>query len=146
MHERVHMKKILAKLSTLQKMLILASLVGLVLVLGSLFTIFIGFPGWCIGVAIGSIIEVICILCLFVGSNTALKKGSAPIFLLFYFFRMTLFVAGFLLAAVMDYYLKIPEFKYSIFGVLIGYSPMQIIVAIVMLKEKKNIMNIGELS
>lgn len=115
-------------------MVLLASFVGLILIIFSIIGAIFGQPGWLIGVALGSLIEVINIVFLYKGSDMALKDGKTAFFLLFYFGRMILFAGGIILCVVMQYKLEIQAFTNSFWGVLIGYTPMQIIVIIVMLK------------
>ena len=58
---------------------------------------------------------------------------------------MLLYVGMTVLLAYLDISQQIPAFKNSVFGLLIAFVPMVVVVAIVMTREKKNFMNIGEL-
>lgn len=144
------MKKFLAKLNELEKMLLLATCVALVLAGLSLLPLFLAHqPGWLIGVGIGSVIEIANIFLLYKGSEIAMKTLKSAIFLLLYFSRMALFLVGLLLVAMFQfgflaYVQPLWAFKNAIWGVLIGYTPMQIIVIIVMVRSKKSFITISE--
>jgi len=138
------MKKFFKNLSEVKKMIFISFIVGIILCLIALFGVFSGQPGWLIGVAIGSVIEMVNIYFLYKGSDMALKESRTPLFLLFYFGRMLLFAGGIILCVVMQYSLHIDAFKNSFWGVLIGYTPMQIIVVIVMAKTGKSPMNMRD--
>ncbi len=128
------MKNWLSKLSQLSKMVLLASLVGVVLTL--LSTIFIIFDmwDWTVGVLIGSAIEVICIVTLYAGVDYFTKEQNYTYFALFYLIRIILFAGGIVLAACLTYVAHIKAI--NVFGVLIGYTPMQFVVIMVAIKEK----------
>lgn len=143
------MKKI-EKLNDLKKMLLLGLAVGVVLALIMLIPLFVSNqPGWLIGVGIGTLIELFNIFLLYKGSEAALKSFKTSIFLLFYFLRMVLFIGGFLVTAMFSYGLTghvmpVEVMAYSLWGVLIAYTPTQIVVIVVMVKSKKNIITISE--
>ena len=143
------MKEKISNLSELTKMLLLATLVALIslgIALIPLFTL--NLPGWLIGIAMGSFIEIISIILLYKGSEIALSSFKAWHFLLFYFTRMTLFLAGMVVAALLQYgiasFAPVEVFKYALWGVLIGYAPMQIVVIAVMMFKKKSPLTISE--
>lgn len=144
------MKKFIDKLNEAQKMILLASIVGIVFILISLIPFFVvNQTGWLIGISIGTVIEIINIFLLYKGSEVAMNELKTAWFLLFYFLRMLLFLAGFVVTAILSFGIRgmvsaVPAFQYSIWGVLIAYTPLQIIVVIVMCKTKKNIVNIAE--
>ena len=144
------MKNFLAKLSELQKMLLLGGVVSLFLLLLSLIQLFVASQtGWLIGVAIGCAVEMLSIFLLYKGSEMAMTNLKAWQFLLCYFLRMFLFLVGMIVAAMFSYgfftYVQpIPAFKYALWGVLIGYAPMQIIVIGVLIAKKKSPITISE--
>ena len=144
------MKKFLAKLNELQKMELLAAIVSVVLMLLALIPLLlVNQPGWLIGAAIGSAIELVNILLLYKGSEIAMKTFKTWLFLLLYFARMFLFLIGLVLVALLQfgfgtYVTAVPAFKYAIWGVLIGYTPLQIVIVVVMVKSKKNFVTISE--
>lgn len=138
------MKNFFNKLNEVSKMMVIALIVGIVLCLLSLVGLAFGQPGWIIGVSIGSVIEVLNIFFLYKGSDFALHEGKTPLFLFSYFARMILFAGGIILCVIMQYNLHISAFTYSFWGVLIGYTPMQIIVCIVMFKSGKTPLNMNE--
>lgn len=144
------MKKFLAKLNELQKMELLAAVVAVVLMLAALLPLFLANqPGWLIGVAIGSAIELVNIFLLYKGSELALKTFKTWLFLLMYFARMFLFLIGLVGIALLQfgfgtYVAPVEAFKHAIWGVLIGYTPVQLVVIIVMIKSKKNFVTISE--
>lgn len=138
------MKKLFENLSELKKMILISTIVGLSLTLLAVIGVVFGQPGWIIGVAIGSVIEIANIVFLYKGSDMALKEEKTPYFLIFYFARMALFAGGIILCVVMQYVLHIDAFVNSFWGVLIGYTPMQIIIVIVMAKNGKSPLNMNE--
>lgn len=138
------MKKFFSILSEVNKMILVATIVSIVLCLLSLIGVAFGQVGWLIGVAIGSIIEILNIILLYKGSEMMLKEGRTPLFLVFYFLRMFLFAGGIILCVVMQYVLHIEPFTYSFWGVLIGFTPMQIIVMVVMAKTGKSPLNMKD--
>lgn len=143
------MKNFLKNLSEVNKMLLLACLVSLGLMLLSLIPLFaFKQPGWLIGIAIGSAIEIFSIFLLYKGSEVALSTFKAWHFLLFYFTRMTLFLVGMVVAALLQFgfgtFKPVPAFNYALWGVLIGYAPMQTIVISIMFAKKKSPLTISE--
>ena len=141
----MRMKKLFSNQSTLLRLVLYCCLIGLVLIALSCIGLFFGQPGWLIGASIGMAVSAINVVLLFKGSSFALKSYKASLFLLFYFARMLIYVGMTVLLAYLDISLKIQAFKNSVFGLLIAFVPMVIIVVIVMTREKKNVMNIGEL-
>lgn len=131
------MKNWYRNLSELKKMVVIASLIGLLLIILSTFGLFFNQPGWLIGVTLGSIIEIINVILLFKGGSIILKESKPGLFLLFYALRMILFVGVILGLVLLQYKANIEVFKYSFFGALIGYTPTQIVVIIVTLTHKK---------
>ena len=132
----MYMRKSLANLTELQKMLLLALLVSLFLMACSCIGLFFNQPGWLIGVSIGSVVEIINIVLLYKGSNQVLKEEKPGLFLLFYAVRMILFVGVVLVLVLLQYKAYIEAFNYSFWGALIGYTPMQLVVVIVSLKHR----------
>lgn len=132
------MKKFINKLSELQKMLLLAACVSLISIGVSCVGLVYSQPGWLIGVSLGSIVEIINIVLLYKGNILVLKGQKTALFLLFYGLRMLLFVGLVALLVILQYKAGIEAFKYSFWGALIGYTPMQLIVIIVTLFHKKN--------
>ena len=133
------MKSALKNLSELQKMVALAAIISVVLILASCGGLFFDQPGWLIGVAIGSIIEIVNIILLYKGSSQILRNEKPALFLLFYALRMVLFVGALLGLVLLQYKASIHVFDYSVWGALIGYTPMQIVVIIVSLKHRGEI-------
>lgn len=141
----MRMKKLFSSQSTLVRLVLYSCLFGLALIALSCIGLFFSQPGWLIGASIGMVVSAINVVLLFKGSSIALKNYKASLFLLFYFTRMLLYVGMTVLLAYLDISQQIPAFKNSVFGLLIAFVPMVVVVAIVMTKEKKNFMNIGEL-
>ena len=110
------------------KMLEYAAIIALALCLLALIPLFVfGQPGWLIGVAIGSVIEIINLFLLFKGSEVSLKKLKVTMYMLFYFLRMVLFLAGILVTAIFSFGFTsilepVPEMANSIWGVVIAYA------------------------
>ena len=130
------MKQFLANRSELQKMLLLACVVNIVLILGSCIGLFFNQPGWLIGVSLGAVAEMINIVLLYKGSSLVLKAEKTGMFLLFYALRMILFVGLILGLILLQYVANIEVFNYSFWGALISYTPMQIVVIIVTVRNK----------
>lgn len=133
----------LSNLSELQKMLLLAALVSVVLIGLSCISLAFGQPGWLIGVASGSIVEIISIVLLYKGSSEVLKAQKPGLFLLFYALRMILFIGLILGLVLLQYKAQIEVFTNSFWGALIGYTPMQLVVIIVSLRNKGKVSNNG---
>ena len=150
------MKNLYHRLNELQRMLILAGLVSIVLLLLSLIPLFaFNQFGWLIGVAIGSVIEIVNVTLLYKGSEFTLKRGKPYFFLLFYFVRMFLFLLGFLVTALLGFgftyqgnvvIAPVEPFINSLWGVLIGYTPIQFVVIIVMLVSKRNPLTMSQVN
>ena len=138
------MKNYLKKCSDLKKMLLLASLIGIVLILASIIGIVYGQFGWIIGVGIGTVVELVNLVLLYKSSEIALKDSKMSLFLLLYFARMLLFVVGILLLVLLQYRFYVEVFNNSFWGFIIGISPMQIVVIIVMAKSGKTPMDIAK--
>ena len=139
------MKKFLSSKNQLTRLVIYCLAFGLILMILSCIGVFFGQYGWLFGVAIGTLVSLINVVLLFKGSSFVLSSTKTSLFLLFYFLRMSIYVLMTVLCAYLDFKLNIVAFKYSVFGLLIAYLPMAVIVVIVMSKEGKNPMNIGEL-
>lgn len=138
------MKNYLKKCSELKKMLLLASLIGTILILASIIGIVYGQFGWIIGVSIGTVVELVNIVLLYKSSEIALKDSKMSLFLLLYFARMLLFVVGILLLVLLQYRFYVEIFNNSFWGFIIGISPMQIVVIVVMAKSGKTPMDIAK--
>lgn len=130
------MKQKLAKLSELQRMLLLAVLVSVVLIGLSFIGLAFNQPGWLIGVSLGSLVEILSIVLLYKGSSEVLKEQKPGIFLLFYGLRMILFIGLIVGLVLLQYKANIEIFTNSFWGALIGYTPMQLIVIIVSIRNR----------
>lgn len=113
-----------------------SALAGLAITLISLFTVFIGFPGWTIGIAIGSVIDVAVVALLYVGGDRTMQSKKLGLTVLFYVLRIVLLSAGLLVPAILEYKLHIPCMKFSTFGSAIGYLPGVFVVILVLTKSK----------
>lgn len=138
------MKNYLKKCSELKKMLLLASLIGTILILASIIGIVYGQFGWIIGVSFGTLVELVNLVLLYKSSEIALKDSKMSLFLLLYFARMLLFVVGILLLVLLQYRFYVEIFNNSFWGFIIGISPMQIVVIVVMAKSGKTPMDIAQ--
>lgn len=138
------MKKCWNKLSDLKKMLVLACLIGFVFILASIVGAIFGQWGWMIGVTLGTVIEMLNLFFLYKGSELALKSSKAGLFLLMYFARMILYAGGILILVLLQFTWKISIFDNSFWGYLIGITPMQLIVIIVMARTGKSPMDIAK--
>ena len=140
-------------MSELKRMVALSICVSIFLCLIMLLPLFLANqPGWLIGVAIGSVIETINVVLLYKGSKYAMTTLKAGWFLIAYFLRMTLYLGGFVLTAFLGIGIAwggtivevIEPFRYSIWGVLIAYTPCQVVIIISMLVRKKSPLTIAE--
>ncbi len=138
------MKNYLAKCSELTRMILLAILIGVVLILASIVGAVFGQFGWMVGVSVGTAVEVLNLFLLYKSSELALKETKSSLFLLLYFVRMALYVAGILVLVLLQYFWHISFFDNSFWGFLIGISPMQIVVIIVMARSKKGPLEIAQ--
>lgn len=126
------------------KAIILALIVCGAMMLVTLIFIFFFDPievlSWTLGIFIGSVCEISSILLMYLGANQATKKGKTGLFLLFHFLRMGIILIALAVCGMLGYgFFAIPKvviFHYSIFGCLIGYTPIQIIISIIELKNK----------
>ncbi len=129
------MKKFLEKVDALELTRVLEGLVGIVAIGLS----FIGFafdqPGWAIGVSTGVIVSMFSTLLVFKGSDYAMKGSKTGMYLLFYFLRMILFVGTMIFFALMQYKVLNDRFNYSIWGALIGYTPMFVLLIVGQVKS-----------
>ena len=130
------MKQKLASLSELQRMLLLAALVSVALIGLSCIGLAFNQPGWLIGVSLGSLVEILSIVLLYKGSSEVLKEQKPGIFLLFYGLRMILFIGLIVGLVLLQYKANIEIFSNSFWGALIGYTPMQLIVIIVSIRNR----------
>ena len=137
------MKNYLKKCSDLKKMLLLASLIGIVLILASIVGVVFGQYGWMIGVVVGTLIELVNLVLLYKSSELALQESKSSYFILLYFARMALYVAGILLLVLLQYRWHVEVFNNSFWGYLIGITPMQAVVIIVMAKSGKTPLEIA---
>lgn len=126
-------------LSDLQKLVILSTSIGIVLIALSFISMIFNQPGWIIGVSLGTVIEIINIILLYKGSEHIGNELKSPLFLLYFFLRLLLIAISFILTAYLDFKLHLPVFKNSIWGVLIGLSPMEIVVLLVFSKKTKSL-------
>lgn len=148
------MKKWIEDLGELKRLILLGVSLMIVLCLISLIPLFVfNQPGWLIGVSIGSVVGIINVLLTYKGSEVGLKSFKTFYFMLFYFIRIILILASFILTALFQfgfiigenvYFVPIDAFNFSLWGDFIGVVPMQIVLVVVMLKTKKNSITISE--
>ena len=117
-------------------MLLLAALVSVILIGLSCIGLAFNQPGWLIGVSLGSLVEILSIILLYKGSSEVLKEQKPGIFLLFYGLRMILFIGLIVGLVLLQYKANIEIFTNSFWGALIGYTPMQLIVIIVSIRNR----------
>lgn len=131
------MRNILKNSTEMTKMIILAIIIGIFVIGCSCLSLIWHNTGWIIGAVVGTVIEIVNIFLLYRGSSNALRDLKAGTFILYYFLRMFVFIVATLLCVLAQYIWKIHAFDFSFFGILVAYVPMQIIVSVVMSKEKK---------
>lgn len=134
------MKAKLTKLSELQASLLIAGIISIVLLLVSLIGLFNHQPGWTIGVAIGSLVEIVFVWLHSIGASLALKEQKVGLYLLTHFARVVLFVGPFAALVVLQYVVDVKVLYYSCWGMLIAFAPSTFITIAVQLmhKEKAN--------
>mgnify|MGYP003295200959 CR=1 FL=1 len=123
-------------LSTVSKLVIYSSVAGVAITLISLFTVFMGYPGWTIGIAIGSVIDTAVVALLYVGGDRTIQSRKIGVTIAFYILRIILLTAGLLVPALLEYKVNIEIMKYSTFGAAIGYIPGVFVVIMVLTKMK----------
>lgn len=131
------MKSRSGKLTELQATLVVAAIISAVLTALSAIGLFFNQPGWIIGVAIGSVAELASIFLSDVGSTAALKGSKTGLFLLSYFIKMILFVGLFAMLVIFQYKLGYVFFKYSCWGMVIGFFPSLLITIVMQLRFQK---------
>jgi len=133
------MKKFLLKFNDLQLTILLEGIIGVVAIglscIGFAFNQF----GWAIGISTGTLVAMISTLLVFKGSDGAIRDSKTGLYLLSYFVRMILFVGVMVVFAVLQYKVKAPAFTNSIWGALIGYTPMFVILIVGQLKSTHDI-------
>ena len=139
------MKNFLNKLSTFCRLEFYALLVGVVVCAFSCIGLIWSKPGWLIGGAIGTGLVIINIFLIFKGSGKSLQTGRALFFLICFFLRYILFIGLAVLLAYLQFTKHVDAFEYSVFGLLIGYTPLTIVICVTMSREERNPMNIGNL-
>lgn len=123
----MYMKKFWINLSEIKKMLILASLIGIVLALFSLIGLFFNEIGWLIGVLAGTIAELVFLVIQYKSTDLILKGNKAGLYILLFIARMAVVVALGIVLVLFEFKFPQPFLKHSIFGYLIGIFPISII-------------------
>lgn len=137
------MKKFFGNASQLTKLVLSCLAIGIFIMMLSCIGIIFGQFGWLIGAAIGTLVSLFNVVLLVKGSGFVLQSNKSSFFLMFYFLRMLLYVGMTVLCAVLDFKLKIEAFHFSVFGLLIAYLPMVVVICVVMAKEKNKEINSG---
>ena len=133
------MKKFLSKFNDLELTILLEGIIGVIAVGLSFIGFAKGEPGWAIGVSTGTIIAMVSTLLVFKGSEFAMKENKTALYLLFYFIRMVLFVGVMVFFALMQFKVKNDRFDNAIWGSLIGYTPMFVILIIGQIKGNRDL-------
>ena len=124
------MKKFLQKFNDLELTIFLEGIIGIIAIGLS----FIGFiydqTGWAIGVSTGVFVSMVSTVLVFKGSDFAMRETKAGLYFLFYIARMILFIGIMVFFAIMQYKVENHHFDYSIWGALIGYAPMFVILIV----------------
>ena len=126
------------------KTLLLSLIVGVAMFLISLiFLFFFDSISWSIGIAIGVVLELINIYLLYAGTHVIEKSKKPALTIAFYALRMLTVGIGVVVTVILGFGIKghvtpINDFHYSVFGLLVGYTPLQIIVSIIEMKRKLN--------
>ena len=128
------MKKFFKKFNDLELTILLEGIIGITIIALSFIGFAYGQRGWALGSSVGTVVAMISTLLVFKGSEGAMKENKTGLYLLFYFLRMILFVGMMIFFALMQYKVKNHYFDYSIWGALIGYTPMFIILIVGQIK------------
>lgn len=131
------MKHKITKLNELQIELLIALGSSIIFALCAVVGIFFNQPGWLIGVAIGTVVELLYIFLVNKSSDLALNEKKTGLYLLTYFGRMILFVGVFATLVVLQYSAEIKVFYYSAWGMLIAFFPSTLITVITETKARK---------
>ncbi len=124
------MKKFLSKFSDFTLTIILEGIIGVVAVALSFIGFKFGKYGWTIGCATGTVLAMLSTVMVFKGSDAAMRANKMGLYFLFYFLRMVLFIGVMVVFAILQYKSEIHVFDYSLFGTLIAYTPMFIILIV----------------
>lgn len=124
------MKKFLQKFNDLTLTIFLEGIIGVVAIGLSFIGFAYGQTGWTIGIASGTVVAMLSTVLVFRGSDAAIKETKTGLYLLFYFVRMILFIGVMLVFALFQYKIKNQVFDYSIWGALIGYTPMFVLLIV----------------
>ena len=133
------MKKFFKKFNDLQFTIFLEGIIGVLVIGLSCIGLVFNQTGWLIGAATGTVVAILSTLLVFKGSDGAMRETKMGLYFLFYFVRMLLFIGIMILFAVLQYKLKVSAFDYSIFGALIGYTPMFIILIVGQVKGNRDL-------
>lgn len=128
------MKKFLIKFSDFTLTMFLEGIIGVVAVALSCIGFVYGQYGWAIGIATGTVVALLSTVMVFKGSDAAIRDNRTAIYLLCYFLRMILFIGVLVLFAILQYKMKVEVFYFSIWGALIGYTPMFILLVVGQIK------------
>lgn len=128
------MKKFLLKFSDLTLTIMLEGIVGIIATGLSCIGFAYSQTGWAIGISTGTFVAMLSTVLVFKGSDAAIRDSKTALYLLFYFLRMILFVGVMVVFALLQYKFNNPKFDYSVFGALIGYTPMFVILIIGQIK------------
>lgn len=124
------MKKFLKNLDDSSLTLLIQAIVGIVFILISLVGFFFGKPGWTIGVVSGVAIALLSSLLVLKGTEATLRDGKTGLFLASSFVRMFLFVGVIGAYAYLWFMAKVSAFEFAVWGAVIGYSPMFLVMII----------------
>ncbi len=124
------MKKFLSKFSDFTLTIILEGIIGVVAVALSFIGFKFGQYGWTIGIATGTVLAILSTVMVFKGSDAAIRENKTGLYLLCYFLRMLLFIGIMVVFALLQYKIKNEIFNFSIWGALIGYTPMFILLIV----------------
>ncbi|MCQ2801359.1 MAG: hypothetical protein MJ222_01725 [Bacilli bacterium] len=128
------MKKFLSKFSDFTLTIILEGIIGVVAVALSFIGFMFGQYGWTIGIATGTVLAMLSTVMVFKGSDAAIRENKTGLYLLFYFLRMIFFIGIMVVFALLQYKMQIEAFYFSIWGALIGYTPMFILLIVGQIK------------
>lgn len=132
------MKKFFKNLPIVYQTVIVEAMVGIFFMLISIVGVVFGQYGWLIGIACGTIASVISTFLMNKASEWALTGNAPFLFILCFFARMILLTGFLVLAALLQYVFKVEAFNYSIWGVIIGYTPMVLVTIIMQVVGNKN--------
>lgn len=130
----MHMKNFYKNLSITGKTVFIEAAIGVGAMFVSIVAIVLDYPGWTIGIALGTIASVVSAIFMNLSAKWALKDQKAGLFFLGFLVRMLLIVILFTFTVLMQFVAKVKVFDYSFAGLFIGFAPSIFVNTILQMK------------